>query len=381
MKASITDPAVLAAIRPLDLSAYLRAHGWYPRLGEADLGEWELKTNDGIAEVSVPKHPRWRDYARRIREVLVELSRVEDRSEMLIVQDIAQTLRDVVRIRTVIEGRTDGTIPLEDGALLARSARAMMFASACSTHERRRAFHTRKPQVAVDYMKGLSLGQTEVGSFVLTIISPVPPGLAQTEMPLDAPALETNFNRRVTETLTTALAAMRAAAETSVAQGGVSAFEEAVAQGVSADLCEAVALVRECTSVTELDLSIGWAAARPEIQKLPKRHEFSMDMLEVIGEAGRALREKSPIDSFEVAGVVVALDRPTHTFMGTAVVVANVERQPRRIRVELVDEENWKTADDAMNRRLVFRCQGELIREGKYYVLRNSRDLRASEAD
>lgn len=381
MKASITDPEVLAAVRPLDLSAYLRARGWHPRFGEADLAEWELKTNGGVVEVAVPKHPRWRDYARRIREVIVELSRVEDRSEMLIVQDIAQTLRDVVRLRAVIEGRTDGTIPLEDGALLARSARGMMLAAACSTYERRRAFHTRKPQAAVDFMKGLSLGQTEVGSFVLTVISPVPPGLAQTEMPLGASPPETNFNRRVTETLTTALAAMRTAAETSVARGGVGAFEEAVSQGVSADLCEALALVRDCTSVTELDLNVGWAAARPEIQKLPVRHEFSMDTLEVIGEAGRALREKSPVDSFEVAGIVVALDRPTAAFMGTTVVVAEVDRQPRRIRIELLGEENWKTADDAMNKRLVFRCQGELMREGKHYVLRNARDLRASEDD
>lgn len=381
MKASVTDPAVLAAVRPLDLSAYLRARGWRPRFGETDLAEWELDTKDGVVEVAVPKHPRWRDYARRAREVIAELSRVEGRSELLIVQDIAQTLRDVVRLRTVIEGRTDGTIPLEDGALLARSARGMMLAAACATHERRRAFHARKPQVAVDYMKGLSLGQTEIGSFVLTVISPVPPALAQTDMLLGVVPSETNFNRRVTETLTTALAAIRTAAETSVARGGVGAFEEAVAQGVSADLCEALALVRECTSVTELELSVGWAAARPELQKLPVRHEFSMDTLEVIGEAGRALREKSPIDSFEVAGIVTALDRPTDAFAGTAIVVADIDRQPRRIRIELSGEADWKTADEAMNKRLVFRCQGELLREGKYYALRNARDLRVIEDD
>ena len=381
MKASITDPAVLAAVRPLDLSAYLRARGWHPRFGETDLAEWELQTRGGLVEVAVPKHPRWRDYARRVREVILELSRVEGRSEVLIVQDIAQTLRDVVRLRTVVEGRTDGTIPLEDGALLARSARGMMLAAACATYERRRAFHTRKPQAAVDYMKGLSLGQTEIGSFVLTVISPVPPALAQTEMLLEAAQPETNFNRRVTETLTTALAAIRTAAETSVARGGVGAFDEAVSQGVSADLCEALALVRECTSVSELDLSIGWAAARPATKKLPVKHEFSMDTLEVIGEAGRTLREKSPIDSFEVAGIVVALDRPTDMFTGTAIVVADIDRQPRRIRIELFGETDWKTADEAMNKRRVFRCQGELMREGKYYVLRNARDLRIAEDD
>jgi hypothetical protein len=101
----------------------------------------------------------------------------------------------------------------------------------------------------------------------------------------------------------------------------------------------------------------------------------------VIGEAGRALREKSPIDSFDVAGIVVALDRPTDAFTGTAIVVADIDRQPRRIRIELSGETDWKTADEAMNKRLVFRCQGELMREGKYYALRNARDLRVTEVD
>lgn len=381
MKVSVTDPVVLATVRPLDLAAYLRARGWQPRSAETDLAEWELPTAGGVVEVAVPKHPRWRDYARRVREVIAALSRVEGRSELLVLQDIAQTLRDVLRLRTVVEGRTDGTIPLEDGALLARSARGMMLAAACATHERRRAFHARKPQVAIDYLKGLSLGQTEVGSFVLTVISPVPPALAQPEGAPGAGPPETNFNRRVTETLTTALAAVRTAADASVARGGVEAFEEAVSQGVSADLCEALALVRECSSVSELDLSVGWAAARPAAQSLPVRHEFSMDALEVIGEAGRTLREKSPLDSFEVAGIVVSLDRPTDAFRGTAVVVADIDQQPRRIRIELSDETDWKTANEAMHKRLVFRCQGELMREGKYYVLRNARDLRTAEDD
>jgi hypothetical protein len=43
----------------------------------------------------------------------------------------------------------------------------------------------------------------------------------------------------------------------------------------------ALVLVLDCTSVTALDLSVGWAAARREIQKLPVRHEFSRGTLDV----------------------------------------------------------------------------------------------------
>src|ERR1043165_10190641 len=83
MKVAVTDPALLSAVRPLDLSAYLRAHGWRPLLSRPDneLADWKTDSEQGRAEVSVPRHNRWRAYPRRVREVIAELSRVEGRSE------------------------------------------------------------------------------------------------------------------------------------------------------------------------------------------------------------------------------------------------------------------------------------------------------------
>lgn len=385
MKGHVTDPELLGAIRPVDLQLYLRAHGWRPvaTTVQSDAVDWEYRSGDVHAEVTAPRNARWRDYPRRVREVLAELSEIEGRSESAIAQDIQRASRDIIRVRAVIDGRADGSISLEDGALLARSARSLMLAAACAAHEPRRAYHSRKPQPATEYVRGLSMGQTEVGSFVLTVLSTVPPAFTQqASLPLvDAATTPDHYNRRVTRTLSTALGAVKQATEDSIVTGDIAPFDEAVAVGVSADLCEALGLIRECATVAAVTISLGWASARPEPASVPTYHEFTPDALEYIGAAGRSLRERSPVDDFEVLGIVIAIDRPTGdpyqasgSLAGVATVLTDVDGRPRKVRIAL-DGDDWSKAHDAMKRGLLLSCRGDLSREGKLLALKRPRAI------
>lgn len=115
----------------------------------------------------------------------------------------------------------------------------------------------------------------------MTLFSPVPPALqTQGAFPFGENAGSEPFNRRVTRTLGTALAAFSEAAVTGVSTGNLSAFETHVPDGVSADLCEALAMIKDCKLGAQLDIGIGWAPARPPIDPPPSRHEFSRDSLE-----------------------------------------------------------------------------------------------------
>jgi hypothetical protein len=374
MKGTITDPAVLGAVQPHDLTAYLHAHGWRPLPASPDdpLADWVTETDAGGIEVSVPRHPGWRDYARRVRDILEGLSRAERRSELLIIQDIGSVSKDCVRFRAVVDGRNDGTIPLEAGARLARSARRLMMAAACAAEAPRRAYHARRSPAVVNYLAGLNLGQTEPGSFVMTVMSPVPPALAPAAAPAVTDPQDASFPRRVTRALATALSAVRQAAEASVVAGDATPFEASVDRGVSADLCEALALIRHGGSISQLDIDIRWAPSRREPPELPVRHEFSPDMLDVLREAGRVLRGTRPVEGFDIEGVVVALDRPKHDRAGHAGVVTTVDGRPRKVWIEIAGED-WDQAIEAMRRRVVVRYRGELVRQGRSYVLRNPR--------
>jgi hypothetical protein len=382
MKALVTDPEVLASLRPLDLVAYLRAHGWKPLETTDDdpLSEWFKDGERGRYELQVPRHGHWKDYARRVRDVVAVLAEEEARSQIDLVTDIPLVARDIIRVRCLVQGRTDGTISLDDGAHIAAAARSMMLAAACSTVEPRRAWGSRKPQQATRYLDDVSLGQTERGSFVLTLLSPVPPSLVQPALGLGRANEDEPFNRRVTRTLGTALTAVRRAAELGVSTGDLSAFEVGVEDGISADFCEALALVRECSAITQLEVRIGWAASRPPRDPPAALHDLAPDALEVIREAGRVLRERTPAEDFEVEGPVVKVNRPGDELLGDAVVLGAVDGRTRQVHIS-VGGEAWTTTMQAMADRTILRCRGELVREGKRYLLRNARDLRVVATD
>ena len=105
----------------------------------------------------------------------------------------------------------------------------------------------------------MRLGQTDQGSFVVTLLTPVvpPPMPALFEDPDDHNA---PIARRTTRRLVEALTAARQAAER-MATGDDGAFEETVASGVSANLFEA--LVRIIEPFPTLDVGVLWARTRP----------------------------------------------------------------------------------------------------------------------
>jgi hypothetical protein len=108
-------------------------------------------------------------------------------------------------------------------------------------------------------MNQMRLGQTDQGSFVVTLLTPVlPPAvrvLHQSAHDSNAP-----IARRATRRLLYALLEARQAIERS-SMADERAFEGAWGRGVSANLCEALACLT--ARFTSLDIDVSWARTRP----------------------------------------------------------------------------------------------------------------------
>lgn len=384
MKVSIIDRAALAALRPLDLAAYLRANGWAEvQTPGNDVKTWKRADAGGnVLHVEQPLHSDWRDYHVLVRYMLEALADLEKRSQLSIVQDLTEVSADVVRLRAVPAGDSDGTIALQDSRRLIDCAQRAVLAAACAAIEPKRAYHTRKPKQATDFADTLRAGQTERGSYVVTVLSRVSPALEPPQLVLpmtDAapvPPASDPYERHVMVTLATALSKLHGAALDAVASASMAAFEAAIPCGVSADLCEAVALLRDSPVITRLDIRITWAAARPG-PRMPILTTFTPDTFEVLREAGRHLRERGVIDDFELSGPVVMQARPDQTqISGDVTVATKIDGKDRKVVVELFLDD-WKTALQALDKGWLLRCEGELHRDGKPARLKNARGVKA----
>jgi len=373
MNTSVRDPSLLAKLSPGSVTAYLHANEWrqVDRI-EGKATVWESPGPPPCAEVIAPIRTDVGDYLARMADLVTQVAEHEGRPGYQVFRDLCESSSDIVRVRVRSEVGAPTSLPLHQGVDLVTGAREMLMSAACATLERKRAYPTRRPPEAVAYMDTVQLGQTEVGSFVLALLSPVSPALGgQTELDIDAP-----YPRRVVETLARALEATREAAVSASTLEDISAFESSVHFGVSADLCGALARMAGLEPRTQaLEVSVGWSPRRAPSRPWRPVIRFAPDLVPVIAEAGRVFRETSPEDDCEVIGIVTALKREEDASPGAVTVKGFVEGELRKVALVLADDD-YQAAIRAHKDYITVACRGDLARKGNRFELRNPRSFR-----
>jgi hypothetical protein len=374
MKVVIEDAATFQSLKPLEIAAYLRSKHWHREAdlsGKADL--WVFKKHDTEEfDLTLPNRRSFADYALRIAEVLQTLAKVEDRSELEILRDLQSATADLIRIRTPSDSSDNGTLPLDKGVNFVERSRDMMLAAACAALEKRSVYAKRKAQQAMDYLHRIRMGQTERGSYVLTILSPVTPELQPAQGALFPADSEDPYERRVTRTLMGALSALNVASRRAAINGNIAPYLEAIEQGVSANLCDAVAGLLAISPGQGVEIQTAWSQTRPLIHNVESRITFDSDSAPFLQEASRRFRESAPQEDFEIEGFVVRLDRNPTSTQGEVTILANVDGQLRRIGMSLGTDQ-YSRAVEAHEERRAVTCVGDLIKMGKGYSLQNPR--------
>jgi hypothetical protein len=372
MKARILDATALMAITPAAVRAYLNAEGWrrleaYGKFSEVYVLESEGKTH----EIIVPFTTDIGDYASAIAEVIRHVSAIEGRDELALYADLSRADRDVLRVRAP-EADDDGSIGIDSGVEIVQSARDVLASAACAAIETRRAYHLGKVQQAADYMRRVRLGQTEQGSFIVTLLAPIPPALVGSQEPALWPDFDAEpYERKVTRTLATALQATHDAVIASNRGEGLAAFTNVVSKGVSANLCEALASITDQANGTEL--SVTWAKTRPA--PMPREAvKFNRSDAELLREAGRQLRLQEPRRDERLIGYVTHLRRMEEDVEGNATLKALVDGKPRSLSVTLPPRE-YTVAILAHDRRAPVTLVGDIEMTGKRWRVTEARDL------
>jgi hypothetical protein len=331
-----------------------------------------------LAEITLPRDPQAGDFVPRVSDALATLERVEGRSQLEILLDLTYASADLIRIRrTIPEGR-DGSISIEDGVALVGNARDLLFSAACSAVAPRSVFASRRPPQAIDYMHSARFGQTERGSYVVTIISRVEPLLTRGQQDLFEP-LEDPFPRRVTRVLSAALHATVHASNAASTSGSFDAFREGVASGISANLCDAIVGMSAGESgAREIIASTSWAATRPNDSNPAPTTRFSPEIIPIIKEAARVFREMEPLEGVTIVGPVVNLHRNQGSASGIATVACVLEGRSRLLRVQLAERDYLETIRAHGEQRAIT-FDADVVRDGRALRAENVRELRLLE--
>lgn len=365
MKAQILDAEALRAVSPAALVAFARGEGW--ERSETYGAHADVFAAPGKPEIILPRTDRLADYASVVSRLIGVFSRHIQLDELSVYKDLAGADRDVVRVRTA-DADDDGSVLLDAGVRIVSEAREMLLAAACAARNPQPLYRAGANREASEYMQRVRLGQTEQGSFVVTLLAPVPP-LLQPQLDPSWAALEDEpLERRVTRRLVLALEASRNAAELALS-GDPGAFERAVAQGVSANLCEAVGKLIDQSS--GVDISVTWARTRPT----PEAHRkivFSGNDAEILKEAARTFRLRQPKPDVTLFGTVHKLKRDQDEVEGSVTLKALIDDRPQSV-TAILDQANYGVAVRAHGSKSPVIVTGDLERTKHRWQLTNGR--------
>ncbi|MBX5468876.1 MAG: hypothetical protein IRZ21_03155 [Thermoleophilaceae bacterium] len=369
---------------PQMIEVYLMAHGWDVRTRNDKFSIW-THAGDGAERVHlfVPLSRRPADFDDRLEELVVQLASFEHRDLEVVTTNLRYATADLVRVRLVSPRVGAGELPIEDGRKLFEGTRDMMWAAACAAVQPRANYGPRAPAPVKDYLDGVRLGQTERGSYVVTVISDVTPPEQQALLPEEAAHLDVPFERRVTTKLVEALDATRsAAARVLTEQADVaSTFEETIDRGVSANLCGAITEIAEEQVAAQVQISVNWAASRPPTLDRPSTVMFESNTLPVLEEAVNALRQLGPFEDELIEGFVIRLNRgKEEEAIGSIVIEGTAHGARRNVHVQLPDEQ-YHLAIRAHDERQPVRVRGTLAKRGRNWVLSDPGQLRLEEAE
>ncbi|WP_342376141.1 hypothetical protein NVS55_33425 [Myxococcus stipitatus] len=357
---------LLVRLIPAEVEAYLRGTGWVlfdSRPGKVSY--WErVEVDSGEEYTAVCVLDRSvRDYATRTAELLNLLGRIEQRTPDDIYRSVRDVGCDVTELQIERADARDGTIPLKDGARAFDGALRLYAAAAAAVKDRRPYFGKLLTGGASRFVsRNARLGQTKVGSYVITISTRV--AQVQEELPFEVQVESEPFERQVMLRLASALSVAREAAIKNTAQ----AFFDGVAHGVSANLCDAVTGMAEGAPFTQLNVALHWSPIRPVERSVPRQLSFGPELVSNLREGSAHLRFQEPLSNFQLVGKVVRLERWPDEPSGTIGIDGFVDSETELVSVTLKEEE-YSVATEAHGIGAPVVCIGELKRNVRGYVL------------
>lgn len=366
MKAHVLDATALRSVTLGGLAAYARSAGWAKTEPYGDAADaWQ---GEDLPEILVPRTNRLGDYASVVSRLIEIFSEERGQDELAVLKDLLEADHDVIRVRA-IEAATNGSIALDTGVEMVSRAREMVLAAARATvGPPQRVYRGRANKRAIAFMGSVRLGQTEHGSFVVSVMAPVAP---ITVRALDGSRLwfeQEPLSRRVVLRLVEALQASRQAAEQWTSGLFHQELEAAVAVGLSANLCDAVVGLIESTD--RLEINVAWAANRGP-RPPPTRIEFSEAHRVPLRAVAQTLRTDGPRPETPLVASVHSLTRDQRQLEGVVVLKTEIDGRTYSVNA-ILDQENYRAAILAHDtgRRVV--VDGDLKRIGQRWRITNA---------
>lgn len=349
------------------------------------LNGWELTTKiDGISafwesrkfpeyEVLQPLNSTASDFKRRVIDLIEVLAKTQNKDVDKIALEINEISDDVIRVRVIHDDVKHGAIPFNDGVELFIKTKELLISAARSVIKPQKGNYAGKaPKIVNDYFDSLKLSQTEIGSYVLKVESPI---FFATNSQDDYCAEP--FGRIVSNRIIHSILKLDEAIELFKKEQNHRHFEEIISYGVSASLCSALIGLSGNNRNRSIEISIQ-PSPYADVGTLKfKSVKINSNNIPFIERAKGYYLNKYTIPNYTLEGRVVKLAREFDCGDGVATILEqkNTYNNHKRNVECALSEDLYNQAIEAHGRSVTVHLTGSLVVSGRKTYLSNVRSV------
>lgn len=352
-----------------DFNKYLESKGWYLKSVLNDIvGIWRSNKHQGC-EVLQPIDTSLMDFSRRTEILLSVLAETQNKDISDIIDEINEVSNDIIRIRVIHNDVDNGTIPFNDGVELFVKAKELLISAARSVVKVQKGFYGGKPpEIVNNYFDSLKLSQTEVGSYVLKVASPI----YQQDME-QSDHCEVPFSRIVSSRIIHSILQLEKAVNSFKKTNNHIHFEEVIGDGVGASLCSAIVGLSGLKRNRTVEISIQPSPyatdenLKSRVVTVPSNH------MVIIEQARDYYLNNYSAVNYELVGQVTKLSRDIDSDYGVITIseaISGSKSRTRKVEVTL-DDKMYDEAIKAHEKSEIMHFIGTLIVSGRKIVLSN----------
>lgn len=384
MGQNVMNRQILSNIPLANVTSYLLAHSWQEVDENAAGSYWAQFGQDNQPLVWLPKNAQVKTFVDRVAQLIQVIAKVEDRDADDLVRDLLDLQRDIQEVRTFPSG-TPGSMSLSASSESVQGLRKWIESSAVAVaiRERSAVLPRRRPPEATALVAATEMLTPVPGSFIWRLSVPVSDHPFPDQYPFALPGADLqleDYSRRTTlHLLRSTTATVSAATEVLDTDTGIDAFKSRIQEGVTADLCEALAQT-SVDGLTPLEFNFKWSVRRPPSGVTNSALVVSQEQIEVITWAGRQLRQEAIEEDVTVSGLVVRLSRTGPSDTPGKITIAGADKADpggplAHYWVEL-SAEDYHRAAEAHADYLEVDITGDLKRTARRRDLLNPRNFR-----
>ena len=275
----------------IELCKYVSDLGWKKYSGKvmSGLAVYHKYHLDTLFQITVPCDREFEDYALAMRKVIATLSITEGKSEEQLILELLNPLSDILRVRHISPDVENGSILFEDAINLFENSKKLLLNAALdsSIGSYKKIYRGRPPEDVQQFINHCRYGQTEIGSYVISLVCPFVTfdqgQLQQLTLFSEEENASVSITRRATKKLVESLSEIKQAVEDG---GDLSEIIEDPEKNISVSFIESITNLNIEKANNSLEIKAKWAPTinsnRPGVDKIQLSHDHYSPLKSIV---------------------------------------------------------------------------------------------------